>query len=91
MNESLKSSDVETGSIRYGFGVATSRAPTRPLAGGYPKRSWKMNARIIEACRQPTLNGSGAKIRGCNAAGCKLSGVKQNRLNIPVVKLRKAL
>ena len=38
-----------------------------------------------------TLNDADAMIRACDEAGVKLFVIKQNRFNVPVVKLRKAL
>ena len=46
---------------------------------------------MVEKPMALTLNGADAMVRACDAAGCKLFVVKQNRFNVPVVKLREAL
>jgi UDP-N-acetyl-2-amino-2-deoxyglucuronate dehydrogenase len=46
---------------------------------------------VVEKPMALTLSGADAMVRACDAAGCKLFVVKQNRFNVPVVKLREAL
>jgi UDP-N-acetyl-2-amino-2-deoxyglucuronate dehydrogenase len=46
---------------------------------------------IVEKPMALTLADADATIRACDAAGIKLFVVKQNRFNVPVVKLREAL
>lgn len=46
---------------------------------------------MVEKPMALTLSGADAMVRACDAAGCKLFVVKQNRFNVPVVKLREAL
>lgn len=46
---------------------------------------------IVEKPMALTLNDADAMIRACDNAGVKLFVVKQNRFNVPVVKLREAL
>lgn len=46
---------------------------------------------IVEKPMALTLSDADAMIRACDAAGVKLFVVKQNRFNVPVVKLREAL
>ena len=46
---------------------------------------------IVEKPMALTLDDADAMIRACDAAGVKLFVVKQNRFNVPVVKLREAL
>src|SRR5882724_8146550 len=43
---------------------------------------------MVEKPMALTLSGADAIVRACDAAGCKLFVVKQNRFNVPVVKLR---
>jgi UDP-N-acetyl-2-amino-2-deoxyglucuronate dehydrogenase len=46
---------------------------------------------VVEKPMALTLSDADAMIRACDAAGVKLFVVKQNRFNVPVVKLREAL
>lgn len=46
---------------------------------------------VVEKPMALTLDDADAMIRACDQAGIKLFVVKQNRLNVPVVKLREAL
>lgn len=46
---------------------------------------------IVEKPMALTLDHADAMIRACDIAGCKLFVVKQNRFNVPVVKLREAI
>lgn len=46
---------------------------------------------IVEKPMALTLDDADAMIRACDAAGVKLFVVKQNRFNVPVIKLREAL
>lgn len=46
---------------------------------------------IVEKPMALTLDDADAMIRACDEHGCKLFVVKQNRFNVPVMKLRKAL
>ena len=46
---------------------------------------------VVEKPMALTLDDADAMIRACDASGCKLFVVKQNRFNIPVVKTREAL
>ena len=46
---------------------------------------------IVEKPMALTLDDADAMIRACDKAGSKLFVVKQNRFNVPVVKLREAL
>ena len=46
---------------------------------------------VVEKPMALTLDDADAMIRTCDAAGVKLFVVKQNRFNVPVVKLREAL
>jgi UDP-N-acetyl-2-amino-2-deoxyglucuronate dehydrogenase len=46
---------------------------------------------VVEKPMALTLNDADAMIRACDENGCMLFVVKQNRFNVPVVKLRKAL
>lgn len=46
---------------------------------------------IVEKPMALTLDDADAMIQACDETGCKLFVVKQNRFNIPVVKLREAL
>lgn len=46
---------------------------------------------IVEKPMALTLDDADAMIRACDKAGCKLFVVKQNRFNVPIVKLREAL
>jgi predicted dehydrogenase len=46
---------------------------------------------VVEKPLALTLNDADAMIRACDRHGCKLFVVKQNRFNVPVMKLRKAL
>jgi len=46
---------------------------------------------VVEKPMALTLDDADAMIRGCDAHGIKLFVVKQNRFNVPVVKLRQAL
>ncbi len=46
---------------------------------------------IVEKPMALTLDDADAMIRACDANGCRLFVVKQNRFNVPVVKLRKEL
>jgi UDP-N-acetyl-2-amino-2-deoxyglucuronate dehydrogenase len=46
---------------------------------------------MVEKPMALTLSGADAMVRVCDASGCKLFVVKQNRFNVPVVKLREAL
>lgn len=46
---------------------------------------------MVEKPMALTLGGADAMVRACDAAGCKLFVVKQNRFNVPVLKLREAL
>jgi UDP-N-acetyl-2-amino-2-deoxyglucuronate dehydrogenase len=46
---------------------------------------------MVEKPMALTLNGADAMVRACDEAACKLFVVKQNRFNVPVVKLREAL
>lgn len=46
---------------------------------------------VVEKPMALTLNDADAMIRACDAAGVRLFVVKQNRFNVPVVKLREAL
>ena len=46
---------------------------------------------VVEKPMALTLGDADAMIRACDAAGIKLFVVKQNRFNVPVVKLREAL
>lgn len=46
---------------------------------------------VVEKPMALTLADADAMIEACDAAGCKLFVVKQNRFNTPVVKLREAL
>ena len=53
--------------------------------GGYGKHI------MVEKPMALTLNGADAMVRACDAAGCKLFVVKQNRYNLPIQKMREAL
>jgi len=46
---------------------------------------------VVEKPMALTLSDADAMIRACDLAGCKLFVVKQNRFNVPVLKLREAL
>jgi UDP-N-acetyl-2-amino-2-deoxyglucuronate dehydrogenase len=46
---------------------------------------------IVEKPMALTLDDADAMIRACDSNGCRLFVVKQNRFNLPVVKLREAL
>lgn len=46
---------------------------------------------MVEKPMALTLSDADAMIAACNEAGCRLFVVKQNRFNVPVVKLREAL
>ena len=46
---------------------------------------------VVEKPMALTLDDADAMIRACDSAGVKLFVVKQNRFNVPVVKLREAL
>jgi UDP-N-acetyl-2-amino-2-deoxyglucuronate dehydrogenase len=46
---------------------------------------------VVEKPMALTLDDADAMIKACDAAGVKLFVVKQNRFNVPVVKLREAL
>jgi predicted dehydrogenase len=46
---------------------------------------------VVEKPMALTLDDADRMIRACDQAGCKLFVVKQNRFNVPVVKLREAL
>lgn len=46
---------------------------------------------MVEKPMALTLSGADAMVKACDEAGCKLFVVKQNRFNVPVVKLREAL
>jgi len=46
---------------------------------------------VVEKPMALTLDDADRMIRACAEAGCKLFVVKQNRFNVPVVKLREAL
>jgi predicted dehydrogenase len=46
---------------------------------------------VVEKPMALTLDGADAMISACDAAGIKLFVVKQNRFNVPVLKLREAL
>lgn len=46
---------------------------------------------VVEKPMALTLDDADAMIRACDEHGCKLFVVKQNRFNVPVVKLRQAL
>ena len=46
---------------------------------------------MVEKPMALTLDGADAMIRACDAAGVRLFVVKQNRFNVPVVRLRQAL
>jgi UDP-N-acetyl-2-amino-2-deoxyglucuronate dehydrogenase len=46
---------------------------------------------VVEKPMALTLDDADAMIRACDASGAKLFVVKQNRFNVPVVKLREAL
>jgi predicted dehydrogenase len=46
---------------------------------------------VVEKPMALTLDDADAMIRACDAAGIRLFVVKQNRFNVPVVKLREAL
>jgi UDP-N-acetyl-2-amino-2-deoxyglucuronate dehydrogenase len=46
---------------------------------------------VVEKPMALTLNDADAMIRACDRAGVRLFVVKQNRFNVPVVKLRQAL
>lgn len=46
---------------------------------------------VVEKPMALTLDDADAMIRACDAAGVKLFVVKQNRFNLPVIKLRQAL
>jgi UDP-N-acetyl-2-amino-2-deoxyglucuronate dehydrogenase len=46
---------------------------------------------VVEKPMALTLDDADAMIRACDEAKCKLFVVKQNRFNVPVVKLREAL
>ncbi len=46
---------------------------------------------VVEKPMALTLDDADAMIQACDKAGCKLFVVKQNRFNVPVVKLREAL
>lgn len=46
---------------------------------------------VVEKPMALTLSDADAMIRACDSAGVKLFVVKQNRFNVPVVKLREAL
>ena len=46
---------------------------------------------VVEKPMALTLDDADAMIKACDKAGCKLFVVKQNRFNVPVVKLRHAL
>jgi predicted dehydrogenase len=46
---------------------------------------------VIEKPMALTLEDADAIIEACDASGCRLFVVKQNRLNVPIVKLRQAL
>jgi len=46
---------------------------------------------MVEKPMALTLDDADAMIRACDEHGCKLFVVKQNRFNVPVVKLREAL
>jgi predicted dehydrogenase len=46
---------------------------------------------MVEKPMALTLDGADAMIRACDAAGVRLFVVKQNRFNVPVVRLREAL
>jgi UDP-N-acetyl-2-amino-2-deoxyglucuronate dehydrogenase len=46
---------------------------------------------VVEKPMALTLDGADAMIRACDAAGVRLFVVKQNRFNVPIVKLRDAL
>ena len=46
---------------------------------------------VVEKPMALTLDDADAMIKACDASGAKLFVVKQNRFNVPVVKLRQAL
>lgn len=46
---------------------------------------------VVEKPMALTLDDADAMIRACDENGCKLFVVKQNRFNVPVVKLREAM
>jgi UDP-N-acetyl-2-amino-2-deoxyglucuronate dehydrogenase len=46
---------------------------------------------VVEKPMALTLDDADAMIQACNENGCKLFVVKQNRFNVPVVKLREAM
>jgi predicted dehydrogenase len=46
---------------------------------------------VVEKPMALTLDDADAMIKACDENGCKLFVVKQNRFNVPVVKLREAM